>query len=257
MSSTTWTPRAVASEARSWRAEPWRAVESQHRVSTVPLVDSLEEQMLLEQLIETSKPPIPEDAIRLDYLLATPFRYPPMPGGSRFRSTIDPGVFHAAIAMRTACAEAGHWRWRFLMDSPALAQIGPMPQTVFQTRVASEAMIDLRHKPFSTNKKAWMDPADYSHCQAFARTARDAGVDAIVYASVRDPDHDTCVVLLSPTAFAARKPVAKKDWLLTVTRKRIFWVEQSGTGTFEFDPTESVATRGVGELARRSSNKAK
>src|SRR5690606_20209460 len=111
------------------------------------LVDSLEEQARLERLLEGSKPPVPQAAARLHYLLATPFRYPPrFPGGSRFRSPTDPGVFYGAAEVRTACAELGYWRWRFLMDSPALASLAPVPHTLFACRVAGRT-IDLRAPP--------------------------------------------------------------------------------------------------------------
>ena len=48
-------------------------VEAQHQVSTRKLVDSLEEQALLEELIEASKPPNRTGA-RLHVLLSTPDR---------------------------------------------------------------------------------------------------------------------------------------------------------------------------------------
>src|SRR2546430_13202034 len=42
-----------------------------------PLFRSLEEQASLELVLEESKPPLPPEARRLHYLLATPFRYRP------------------------------------------------------------------------------------------------------------------------------------------------------------------------------------
>ena len=63
----------------------------------------------------TRKPPVPAGARTLHYLLFTPFRYPPPPGGSRFRGPNDPGVFYGADEVRTACAELGYWRWRHLL----------------------------------------------------------------------------------------------------------------------------------------------
>ncbi|KAF1054386.1 MAG: hypothetical protein GAK43_00903 [Stenotrophomonas maltophilia] len=37
-----------------------RLVESQEQVATLQLVETLDEQALLEELLETSKPPLPE-----------------------------------------------------------------------------------------------------------------------------------------------------------------------------------------------------
>ena len=53
----------------------WRGVEAQHRVATMKLVDTLEEQAELERLLEDSKPPLPRGTASLHYLLMTPFRY--------------------------------------------------------------------------------------------------------------------------------------------------------------------------------------
>ena len=100
MSSTTWTTTAVASERRPWKGRAWRMVEAQHIASTMKLVDTAAEQGLLEALIDTSKPRPPAGTAHLHYLLATPFRYSPRRGGSRFRDRDDPGVFYAAQGVR-------------------------------------------------------------------------------------------------------------------------------------------------------------
>ncbi|MDO9306326.1 MAG: RES domain-containing protein, partial [Mesorhizobium sp.] len=43
MSLPIWTPAALRSEARPLEGRCWRLVEAQHRVSTMKLVDTLEE----------------------------------------------------------------------------------------------------------------------------------------------------------------------------------------------------------------------
>ena len=87
----------------------WRAVEAQHRVSTMVLVDTLDEQALLEHILDDSKPGLEAAAQReLHYLLFTPFRYPPLPRGSRFRAPGEPGVFYGADAVRTVTS-LGAW----------------------------------------------------------------------------------------------------------------------------------------------------
>jgi len=158
VSSTTWTPRAVASEAARCRLQAWRAVEAQHVAATRRLVDSLAEQSLLEEVLDEFKPSPPPALDNLHYLLATPFRYPPWQRGSRFRSPADPGVFYGADEPRTACAELGYWRWRFLTDSAGLESLGPSPQTLFQVKVQAPA-VDLREQPFARHARKWTDPA--------------------------------------------------------------------------------------------------
>ncbi len=234
MSSATWTTRAVASSVAAWRGEAWRAVEAQHVASTMALVDSLDEQHRLERLLDESKPPVPAAAAQLHWLLFTPFRYPPPPGGSRFRGPNDPGVFYAAEAIRTACAELGYWRWRHLRDSPALDAMPTMPQTVFRVGIQTHAA-DLRVAPLVRDRERWTRADDYAECQRFARTARTAGVGAIRYESVRDPQRGGCCAVLSSAAFVPPVPLAQQTWLLSVARDRVVWQRTDAMRTEEHE----------------------
>jgi hypothetical protein len=222
VSSRTWTPRAVASEAAPLRVPLWRAVEAQHVVATMALVDTLDQQTTLERLLDEGKPPLPDGTQRLHYLLFTPFRYPPPPRGSRFRGPNDPGVFYGADEVRTACAELGYWRWRHLLDTPALQAMPVRSQTVFRARLDTTA-VDLRQPPFDRDRPLWTDAADYGGCQRFGVVAREAAIGAIRYESVRDPRHGGCCAVLSPRAFARPSPTDTQTWMLSVTRERVVW----------------------------------
>src|SRR5215468_9021159 len=107
MSSSTWTASELLSRAAALSGSFWRVVEAQHHVSTMKLTDSLEDQAILEDLIEETKPPVPPNCARLDFLLMTPFRYSTQnPWGSRFRKpNAEAGVFYAAEHPETAIAE--------------------------------------------------------------------------------------------------------------------------------------------------------
>src|SRR5690349_15364980 len=146
MSSITWTPTALAAEARRWSGEAWRMVEAQHAAATTKLVDSVEEQLLLEALLESAKRPLPATARGLHYQRATPSRYPRLAPGSRFRAAGEPGVVYAADRLPTACAELGYWRWRFLRAAPALKRIDAVAHTGFRAAIRALA-IDLRIAP--------------------------------------------------------------------------------------------------------------
>ncbi len=235
MSLATWTPRAVASSAHRAELALWRAVEAQHVVSTMALVDTLDEQHVLERLLDASKPPVPAGAEALHYLLFTPFRYGPPPGGSRFRGPTDSGVFYAADEIRTACAELGYWRWRHLRDTPAMTSMPGKPQTVFRTRVAADT-IDLREPPLVRDRAAWTSPTDYGPCQRLAATARQAAVGAIRYESVRDPRHGGCCAVLDWRAFVRPAPIDAQTWSLSVTRERVVWQRSDAlrSEAFEF-----------------------
>ena len=129
MSSPIWTPAALRSESRSSHGACWRLVEAQHRVSTMKLVDTLDEQALLEDELEATKPPLPASCVHLDYLLATPFRYGRYPGNSRFRREgYSPGVFYASEQVETAVAETAFYRLLFFVESPGNAVAAQCPR---------------------------------------------------------------------------------------------------------------------------------
>ena len=232
MSFSTWTPPAVSSEARDWKGSAWRMVEAQHIAATMKLVNTLAEQDLLETLLEDSKPMLPAAAAGLDYLLATPFRYDPMRPGSRFRAVINPGVFYGAESVRTASAELGYWRWKFLMDAVDLIKLEPAAHTAFRVEVSTLA-VDLRHSPFNVAATAWTHPSDYSATQAFAQVARAANLGGIVYQSVRDPQAAWCIALLTPQAFAKPKPhPVMQTWWLAAHQDEVIWRRDHESMTF-------------------------
>jgi hypothetical protein len=201
------------------------------------LVDSIEEQQVLERMLDAAKPAAPAATTHLHWLLFTPFRYPPPPGGSRFRGSNDPGVFYGADEIRTACAELGYWRWRHLLDSPALTSMPTRPQTVFQVKVETVA-VDLRAVPFVRDRRHWTDRDSYARCQRFGRAARAAGVGAIRYESVRDPQRAACCAVLTPAAFVPPVPLEQQTWMLSVARDRVLWQR---THVLEVDTFEFVA----------------
>ncbi len=228
----TWMPAAVASEARFWDGPVWRMVEAQHTASTMKIVDNVEEQDLLETLLEGSKPAQPASALALDYLLATPFRYYPLRGGSRFRAGTDPGVFYGAESVRTASAELGYWRWKFLKDAVDLEKLEPVAHTAFSADVGTQ-LIDLRQLPFNVEAATWLHPTDYSATQAMAQVAREANIGGIQYQSVRDPQPAWCVALLTPREFSKPKPrPLMQTWWLAVHQDAITWRRDSESMIF-------------------------
>lgn len=227
MSSPTWTPAALSSKALNLFFKVWRMVEAQHLASTSKLVDTRAEQELLEDILEERKPPIPQEAADLHYLLFSPFRYLTRhPSGSRFRAVQDPGVFYAAETVRTAAAEVGYWRWRFLQDTTGLDRLQPCSFTAFRVPIKTSC-VDLREPPFDIDASKWSHPFDYSATQAFGRIARDAGIGAILFQSVRDPERRFCAAVLTPLAFAAKKPdSATQTWVLTISTEEAIWMRQ-------------------------------
>lgn len=215
-----WTPTALASEVRRCEGTAWRVVEGQHLVSTRKIVATQNDQAILEDILEGTKPPVPKEAKGLHYLLYSPFRYSaPYPVGSRFRRAgWTEGVFYASEHVRTALAEYCHYRLRFFKESPDT--LLPRQQehlTVFSVDYRSELALDLTQPPFSAAGETWTHPSEYQATQALADVARQAGIDTIRYEAVRDRELGFNLALLSPAAFRSKKPKAMQTWFLYVS----------------------------------------
>lgn len=207
-------------------------VEAQHTASTMKIVDTDTEQSLLETLLEGSKPAQPNTCKGLDYLLATPFRYSPLRAGSRFRAITDPGVFYGAESVRTAGAELGYWRWKFLKDAVDLDKLQPVAHTAFSADVKTQ-VIDLRLATFSAQAASWMHPNDYADTQALAQVARASAVGGIQYVSVRDPQPAWCFALLTPQGFAKPRPnPLMQTWWLAVHQQGVTWRRDNASMSF-------------------------
>jgi hypothetical protein len=224
MPSRTWTPDALSSEARAYRGQCWRLVEAQHRVSTLKLVDTLDEQTLLENLIEETKPPIPPECRHLDYLFSTPFRYgAPYPRGSRFRRAGRTlGVYYAAEEPHTAIAEMAFHRLLFFAESPGTPwPSDPGEYTAFAAAVATERCIDLTAAPLNEDRARWTHLTDYAATQNLADAARTAAVEIVRYHSVRDPQAGANLALLTCHAFAEPRPTERQTWRIRLSASGI------------------------------------
>jgi hypothetical protein len=209
-----WTPDALRSELRTYSLDIWRAVETQYKASTMRLTDTLEEQTLLEDVLNRSKPPIPEECAGFHYLIYTPFRYAPYPVGSRFRRAGQrEGVFYGSEKIETAVAEIAFYRLLFFVESPdSILPSAPVEHTVFSVGCASKRLIDLTSPPLVRDVDLWTDPTNYGPCQALADSARTAGVEMIRYESVRDPEGNANCAVLSPPAFSDHRAKTEQTW---------------------------------------------
>lgn len=219
MSSPIWTPDALSSNHRRYAGACWRLVEAQHRVSTLKLVDDLEEQSLLEDILEESKPNIPIECQHLHYLFATPFRYgAPYPHGSRFRRAGRTlGVYYAAEAVETAVAEIAFYRLLFYAESPDTNPPDSVSDhTAISAAIETERAIDLTLDPLAQDRAKWVHPYDYQATQALADVARAAETDLIRTESVRDPSGAANIAILACRAFAKPNPVESQTWRIRV-----------------------------------------
>ena len=233
-----WIPDALRSEPKPLDQGYWRCVEAQHVVSTMRLVDTLDDQALLEDILETTKPPIPPDCQHLHYLYSTPFRYGLYPNGSRFRRAGQtPGVYYVSEHQETALIETAFHLLLFYSDSPGTPfPKHPSKHTAFNVPVKTSSAIHLTKPPFNEARGLWKHPTEYEPCQTLEEDARTAGVELITYASARDPSARTNAAILTCAAFADRQPTLFKGWTLLFNKAGLHAISEMNDTRFSLKP---------------------
>ncbi len=221
-----------------------RVVESQEQIATNSLVDDLAEQALLESLLEDAKPNARTATQHLHYLLATPFRYPPLRHGSRFGGRNESSLFYASAELRTALAETAYYRllfWNGMILPPPSGKL-VTAHTVFGADYATEHGLRLQNPPFATYATKIANPTQYRDSQLLGRHMRDAGIEAFQYPSARDRKSGLNVALFSPAALIKPKPVFQQPWLCDTDGERVmFYSTEESTLVF---PTEAFLVAG-------------
>jgi hypothetical protein len=215
-----WQPAWFERGVRRRQASLWRGVEAQHLIATMRLVDSKAEQLVLETLLESSKPPLPAAAKGQHYLLFTPYRYRP-PQGTRFTRPACPGIWYGAEQLQTACAEVAYWRWRFLTDNDALIDQALHTQHTFFQAQSAGRCVDLTGAPWNAVADRWTQKNDYSFCRALADAALEKNVDWIRYESVRRPG-GRCGAVLHLEALSLMEDFPQQTWACKTTRHSVY-----------------------------------
>lgn len=128
--------------------------------ATSKLVDSLEEQSILEELIESTKPVLAKKLSELHPLLRTPFRYLPLKHGSHFGKRTEHSLWYGSLQLNTAWAEKAFYRFNFLRAS----QVGYGTVeilTVLAVQIKIGKGINLTDHPFCNYTEIISSPISY------------------------------------------------------------------------------------------------
>jgi hypothetical protein len=221
-------------------------VEAQHQVSTRKLVDSADEQALLEELIERVKPPEVTGG-RQHYLLFTPFRYPPLRHGSRFGGRHERSIWYGSEQQRTAFAEVAYYRLLFLEGTHATLGAVSTSLTAFTVLMRAARGADLVAPPFDAHRRSIASPVRYAASQALGTAMRKAGVELFRYPSARDRSTEGGVNVgaFTHTVFGtSAKPRAFETWHCTAERDRVELTrgDFSKRETFSFPRTQFLVS---------------
>ncbi|MGI9317454.1 MAG: RES family NAD+ phosphorylase [bacterium] len=196
-------------------------VESQSQIATLDLVDTLQEQAILEQMIEASKPPRALGAENLHYLLATPFRYPPLRWGSRFGGRHEPGIFYGSVEIETVLAESAFYRFVFWqgMSEPPQDQHLITQHDLFSVGYTSDPGLKLQHQPFTDHLNQITNRLDYSASQVLGSAMRSVQVQGFEFPSARCPKAGINIGLFTPHALKDQKPDNQQRWVCETASK--------------------------------------
>jgi len=195
------------------QGEVFRVAESQQKVATNTLVDTLEEQKILEELLDGIKPKIPLECEQFDYLIYTPFRYPPLKHGSRFGKKIHPSIFYGSKKLEAAFAELAYYRFVYydgVLSAPKKKQ-KITQHASFSVELKSKKGVALNQPPFNKLKNRISNPASYNDSQKIGEEMRKKEVEAFTYFSARAAG-EVNVGIFSCKALSSNFPKALKHW---------------------------------------------
>ncbi|MFV8782421.1 RES family NAD+ phosphorylase [Microbulbifer sp. SA54] len=227
----------------------YRIIESQEEVATRSLVDSLQKQEILENLLEQSKPARLPGSELLHYLLATPFRYPPLPWGSRFGGTAETGIFYGSKTVDTVLAEAAYYRLLFLND---MEQAPERPVTsyhqVFSAKYCADPGVRLQADGWRECWPQLTHTTEYRFCQQLGSQMRQCGIHGLEAPSARAlcagigqlplmGGEAVNVALFDPCALLRRPPTIEAEVTAESSQEGVSFLLKSGGGvqsrTFE------------------------
>jgi hypothetical protein len=246
MSSSIWTRCGAKRNRADYSAEPYRVVEAQHQNATRRLVDSDEEQEILETMIDAAKPRVPSAvaALGLHWLLSTPFRYPPLVRGSRFGRSTELGIWYGSEDEQAAFAEKAYQQFLFRAGTRADLDRIHLQLSLFSASVESSEVVDITRAAFAAHAPILTSKVSYVASQALGSSAREAGIEIIRFPSARCAPARINVAVLSARAFSRPVPTTPSTWdcfvnddLLEVRKtnsfeKRIYEFKR---GAFEVD----------------------
>jgi len=212
-----------------------RMVESQEQIATNQLVSSLGRQAVLEDMLEGTKPRLRRGSGHLHYLLATPFRYPPLRWGSRFGKRTEPSLFYGSLKTRTVLSEAAYYRfvfWSGMATSPRRKM--DTQHTMIGAEYRTDEGLRLQKPPYNEHQATLTSPSDYRVSQELGTKMRAAGIQVFEFVSARDPEGGINVALFTPTAFARPSPVSQEAWLCELSGERVRFHAVHGKDIHDF-----------------------
>lgn len=219
-----------------------RIVERQEDSATTRITTDLVEHQALEEMLEGSKPGTLNG--RINYLLGTPFRYPPLDYGSRFGTAHDRWIFYGSLDTETCLRECGYYRFKLFFD---MQEPPPNPvnceHTMFTVDLEAEHCVDLCAPAYAKLSDDLVSVESYSLTHRVGRQARDADAQMLVFQSARGAGKN--VAVFEDSVFTS-EPMNQRLWMSQVRADRVMFRSKQGFLQFAVEDYQTTD----GEFAR-------
>lgn len=129
------------------------------------------------------------------------------------------------------------YRLLFFSQSPSTPwPANALTFTSFSVEIVTECCIDTRSAGLRPHRARWMNPVDYTACQALADEARANGVGLITFESVRDSDGKLNLAVLECRAFGKSTFLTQHTWSVRVGSFGVQALCQFPKTTLSFGP---------------------
>lgn len=223
-----------------------RMVESQEQVATMRLVDTLDEQSLLEELIESTKPNLMSG--QRHYLIETPFRYPPLEYGSRFGSPFECSIFYGSHTVNAMLYESAYYAFYF-WDALKIPFETPIihHKTSFEVKVKSASYLNLCAIQDADMQMKLRSKTDYGFTQSVGAELRALQVEAFSYFSARSPNEDKNMGVFNIDSIASH-PLRQSGWEVKQTAESIlFYCRKNTALNKQFQKTDFLVDQKIPE----------
>lgn len=211
----------------------FRAVESQSQgAGSGKLVDTLDELAVLEECLDSVKPKIPTGFAgnAYNFLLTTPFRYPPLDYGSRFGHRSQMGILYASKDKHTALCEGAYYGLLFYegMASPPPDNLIEQSITLFSFDYDTPKGLSLTSKAFADYQEVLTHPSEYQQTQALGDFMRRFGVVGFEYFSARSNNSGINLGFFHPECFS-HNSLKTQSWVKHITANQVsYYAYDSG-----------------------------
>lgn len=197
----------------------WRMTELLEKTSTRKLVDSIEEQKILDQIIEESIPAIHP-------LLSRPFKTPPLKYGSRFGKKTEASLWYGSLNPETAMTEKAYYQLAFINASAGDFGTITSPIYLFSVELKIKRGIRLNEEPFVQYTHKISSPVTYEDSQSLGRRMRENHIDGFSFVSARDAKNGINIGLFNTNAFVKRQPdtASQQTWQCNTSKNSVEFI---------------------------------